>query len=321
MSGSQVKMGKAFEYACLASFAERLKQKGVEVVIVHNSSYDLARGCFEQMSGDEQANLAAASLSAFGIISRLEPYIENSNGAVPLEMALQADARGQLGDVRDILFMRKGADWSIGISMKHNHEAVKHPRLSRKLDFGKQWFGIPCSSLYFAEILPIFDNLKILSSKKVPWSQVEKKEDMVYLPLLQSFTKELLRIAKTNPEVPKLLLEYFLGKYDFYKIISQSGTKTTQVQAFAMHGTLNMPSGTHRPEVRLPKLHMPTQFYSVAMKPGSNTTLEVVCDNGWQISLRIHSARTIVEPSLKFDINLVGHPSIYTNNEPWGSMS
>jgi len=32
-------------------------------------------------------------------------------------------------------------------------------------------------------------------------------------------------------------------------------------------------------------------------------------DNGWAISFRIHSASTIVEPSLKFDIQLVGQPA------------
>jgi hypothetical protein len=32
-------------------------------------------------------------------------------------------------------------------------------------------------------------------------------------------------------------------------------------------------------------------------------------DKGWQISFRIHNASTMVEPSLKFDINIVGLPS------------
>ncbi len=35
------------------------------------------------------------------------------------------------------------------------------------------------------------------------------------------------------------------------------------------------------------------------------TTLLVTMNEGWQISFRIHSASSRIEPSLKFDINLV----------------
>ncbi len=45
---------------------------------------------------------------------------------------------------------------------------------------------------------------------------------------------------------------------------------------------------------------------------------EVVCDEGWQISMRIHSASSRVEPSLKFDVRLVSFPSsVFTQTEPW----
>ena len=35
--------------------------------------------------------------------------------------------------------------WEVGLSVKHNHDAAKHSRLSHRLDFGKEWFGSPCS--------------------------------------------------------------------------------------------------------------------------------------------------------------------------------
>ena len=38
-------------------------------------------------------------------------------------------------------------------------------------------------------------------------------------------------------------------------------------------------------------------------------TLVMTFDQGWQISFRIHSASTMIEPSLEFDINLVGLPT------------
>ena len=63
---------------------------------------------------------------------------------------------------------------------------------------------------------------------------------------------------------------------------------------------------------------MPTQFYHIDFKKDSENTIEVVCDEGWQISMRIHNASSRVEPSLKFDVQLVSFPSsLYTQTEPW----
>ncbi|WP_240482214.1 HaeIII family restriction endonuclease [Fictibacillus enclensis] len=46
--------------------------------------------------------------------------------------------------------------------------------------------------------------------------------------------------------------------------------------------------------------------------------MEVVCDEGWTISVRIHSVSTRVESSLKLDITLVGlPPSLYRHIESW----
>ncbi len=71
----------------------------------------------------------------------LEPLIlENDNDT--LSLSLQTDNQGQDGDVRDVLIVRKGIDWEIGLSIKHNHFAVKHSRLSKKLDFVKKWESI-----------------------------------------------------------------------------------------------------------------------------------------------------------------------------------
>jgi len=39
-----------------------------------------------------------------------------------------------------------------------------------------------------------------------------------------------------------------------------------------------------------------------------------VFHKGWQLSFRIHNASTLVEPSLKFDINIVGLPGSVARN-------
>lgn len=75
-------------------------------------------------------------------IIKLEPrIIEDGDDA--LTVSIQSDDVGKLGDVRDVLIIRRDIKWEIGVSVKHNHEALKHSRLSTKLDFGASWYGIP----------------------------------------------------------------------------------------------------------------------------------------------------------------------------------
>jgi len=50
----------------------------------------------------------------------------------------------------------------------------------------------------------------------------------------------------------------------------------------------------------------------------SQTSIIVTCDMGWTVSMRIHNASSRVEPSLKFDVNLISLPNtIHTQIEPW----
>ena len=46
-------------------------------------------------------------------------------------------------------FSKEILNWEIGLNIKHNHDAVKHSRLSHKIDFGAEWFEKPCSQNYW----------------------------------------------------------------------------------------------------------------------------------------------------------------------------
>lgn len=74
----------------------------------------------------------------------MEPRIVEDGDDV-LELLIQQDSHGKEGDVRDILIVRRNITWKIGLSLKHNHFAVKHSRLSKNLDFGQSWFGMPAT--------------------------------------------------------------------------------------------------------------------------------------------------------------------------------
>lgn len=323
-SGIQTKNGKAFEYACVVALYKSLNSDQ-QVTIVDSAQVETAKKLYDSISEDMRQSLDAAAYAAVRVIFQLEPQLWNACGNDPLYLSLQADTAGIKGDVRDVLCIRKQNGWEIGLSCKHNHHAVKHSRLSDTIDFGKEWLGLPCSKNYFDKVVPLFSELREMRDRSkeagLPalWYDVEEKAERYYIPVLQAFIDELKSIDKENPkQVPELLIHYLLGKNDFYKVITNDKNRTTRVEAVNIMGTLNCAAGEEKSIAKIPVLKMPSQFYHIDFKEGSNNTIEVVCDEGWQISMRLHNASSKVEPSLKFDVNLISLPSsAYTQVEPW----
>ena len=158
--------GKAYEYACVISLQE-IVSKYRNVIIEENSSMKIARERFNSISENERNTMLKSASAGINAILTMEPRIIE-DGSDDLKISLQSDDAGISGDVRDVLVIRKSIDWEIGISLKHNHYALKHSRLSMDLDFGKKWFNIPCSKDYFDEIKPYFEELKQLKQQKQP---------------------------------------------------------------------------------------------------------------------------------------------------------
>lgn len=319
---ARTELGKAFEYACVRALYE-FYSDNQDVRIVENESMATAKKNFA-IAAYKQDDLMAGAKAAVRILNRLEPRLAYPSGSVPLFLMLQTDAQGQLGDVRDVLCVRHGDEWEIGLSCKHNHAAVKHSRLSNHIDFGQKWFGTPCSQTYFDEIRPVFDELASLRVKgrernrPVLFEDFDDVDDRFYVPVLNAFIKELRRIDANNDEIPAKLVHYLVGEHDFYKIITDDPHRLTKVEAVNINGTLNRRSEGHRSITPVPMMKLPTEIFVIRMKAGSKTTLEVVCNNAWTITMRIHSAKKEVEPSLKFDVNLTGTPGgFYLEMEPW----
>lgn len=240
-------------------------------------------------------------------------------GGSPVNLKLQPDQAGEEGDVRDVLAIRGDINWEIGFSLKHNHFAVKHSRLSKNLDFGKSWYDISCSQEYWNGISPIFKILEESKNEQKSWQDIPDKSKTIYLPLLTEFVAEINRANKKESNLPKRVVEYLLGKYDFYKIVSKDVDKTTEIQSYNLHGNLNKKGSHNTPTIEIPLVELPTRIVHVGIVPGSETTAEMVLDKGWSFTFRIHNASTMVETSLKFDIQLIGMPtSVITINCPWG---
>lgn len=309
---TQKDAGKAFEFALITQ-ANTILSRTHATNLVIDASYTSAENSFLLYNNPQKAKYEDAAIAAINHIIHLEPRLLNPSSAGDiLQLQLMPDRVGQHGDVRDVLFIRSQQKWEIGISAKNNHKAVKHSRLSDTLDFGREWLGLNCTTNYFNSIAPIFQNLRNLKAQSEIWRNVSNKGRTVYMPMLDAFIAELNLLNQQNNNVPSILASYLLGRHDFYKVIKRKSV--VEVLAFNMHGTLNktVTGGLGR---TVQRLRLPSQIIQFAYKPNSNNTLLLVCDQGWTISFRIHSAETNVVPSLKFDINLIGHPqSMYSNH-------
>lgn len=299
--------GRAYEYAWIKVLDNALSEKR-KTRIVESSSLQANKKAWEHLDKDMQQTLMLSAEAAISAILEMEPrMLENDDDELTLD--LQKDGAGIKGDVRDIVIRRDNIKWEIGLSIKHNHDAVKHSRLSNKLDFGKEWFDMPCSDTYWDEVRPIFDMLKTEKDNGTNWSGIADKDKNVYVPLLHAFMNEVNRAYKENKNMPYKMIEYLIGIKDYYKIVSRDSKRITLIHTFNVHNTLSKPSKKRVSAVIVPIVELPTRLVALEFKPGSNNTVEMFLNNGWQLSFRIHSASTKVETSLKFDVQFIGMPT------------
>lgn len=336
-NGNQTIKGKAFEYACLRAIEEALSQKQIECTVVEDKAFIKASTSFEMLSQEDKEKYMNAAATAFKIIFPLEPRIVTPEYDESLELRISTDskAKGVKGDVRDVICIRSSLDWEVGFSCKHNHEALKHPRLTQEqkrgdnlavADFGTNWIGHPCSKEYFEKAL---DHMQMIKEHEgETWDNAfgsgNEKFDVAYVPILKAILEEIKRLCEEHEDVPQKLLSYFFGSNDFYKIISLESSAQTKVVAFNMKDTLNKPTPTQKPINKIPKLHLPTRLIEGRFKEKANgeiskTTLALVFDHGWTINMRLHSAdSTIKATGLKFDVQLEGNPhGVYQQQRSW----
>ena len=316
MSKLSNNQGRGYEYACLFELHDAIS-KHRAVNIVDNSSLEAARRAYNTLSAVERNTLHISAKAMIPVVFECEPRILEKDDDT-LELFIQQDEEGEKGDVRDIIIARNTLKWEIGLSIKHNHFAVKHSRLSPSIDFGDKWFGVPCSKHYWTDVEPIFSYLENAKRQGKKFNELPDKDHAVYKPIIAAFIDEVERQYKEHRELPRKMVEYLLSKYDFYKVISIDSHKMTQIQTYNVHGTLNKASKSQKPTIIVPVASLPKRIIKMDFYPGRNNTAELFMDNGWTFSFRIHNAETYAAPTLKFDIQIKGMPTdILTINCIW----
>ncbi len=307
MSDKSNNQGRAYEYAwCLA--LEQKLSVFKKVIVDKQNGFNACYRAYESLEKSLQERYLESAKQGVLLLLDCEPLLSEVIGSSQNEitLSLQKDKLGEIGDIRDILIYFDR--FCIGLSIKHNHDALKHSRLSKDLDFGKKWLGVGVSQNYKDTIKPLFERLENAKKEGMLWRDFPNKEQEIYAPLLQAFKKEVLRIDENKKnKVPQKMVEYLLGKYDFYKAILLEREQKTKLEAYHFNNTLNR-SVKNKPKRIIPLSKLPTRMIYFDFKPKSFNTLELVLNEGWSFSLRIHNASSRVEPSLKFDIKLLSIP-------------
>ena len=296
MSKLSNNQGRGYEYACLYELYNALSEvRAVE--IVKNNSLEAAKRAYSTLTDTEKKTYRISAKAMIPAIIECEPRMIEDDGDVLL-LYIQKDEEGKKGDVRDIIIARNQLKWEIGLSIKHNHFAVKHSRLSPTIDFGEKWFGINCSKNYWKEVTPVFDYLERAKHAGKKFNELHNKDSKVYKPIIAAFINEIKHQYSKHTVLPKKMVEYLLSKYDFYKVISVDSKSQTQIQAYNLHSTLNKPTKRHKPKIIIPIASLPKRIISIDFYPGRNNTAELYMDNGWTFTFRLHNAETYVAPTL-----------------------
>lgn len=289
---SQSDSGKAWEYGLARAFADQLS-KATPLAV--NWPRTRSQDAYDLLPTQEKKRINKAARESVDFLYAHDERLEHTDYVI-----MQSDQEGRYGDVRDVLVCT--AKGNVGISAKHRHKALKHSRLSRTIDFGQEWYGVPCSKEYWYNVHSVFTDLRRLHLKQMRWSNLglsrSEKWDRYYVPVLEAFISETVQYA-----IPDRLVRYLLGRHDFYKVMKENGS--ILLQSFNIQGTLKWGK----------KVRLPNRIIRFEMKPGSKTTAIMYLDEGWQLSFRIHSASSKVEPSLKFDVQLIGAPSSLSSHE------
>ncbi|GAA9572347.1 hypothetical protein UBN67_06630 [Helicobacter pylori] len=307
MSDKSNNQGRAYEYAWYLALEQKLSVFK-KVIVDKQNGFNAANRAYESLEKSLQERYLESAKQGVLLLLDCEPLLSEVIGSSQNEitLSLQKDKLGEIGDIRDILIYFDR--FCIGLSIKHNHDSIKHSRLSKDLDFGEKWLGVGVSQNYKDTIKPLFERLENAKKEGMLWRDFPNKEQEIYTPLLQAFKKEVLRIDENKKnKVPQKMVEYLLGKYDFYKAILLEREQKTKLEAYHFNNTLNR-SVKNKPKRIIPLSKLPTRMIYFDFKPKSFNTLELVLDEGWSFSLRIHNASSRVEPSLKFDIKLLSIP-------------
>lgn len=104
---------------------------------------------YNNLTTNEQQEMERAANRIVEFLLEYEPWLRNEELIVEHVKAIRGTT-----DVSDVVLSTPHK--SIGLSLKSNHDAVRHPRVSPTIDIAQNWLGIQTDNQYTLEIVVIF---------------------------------------------------------------------------------------------------------------------------------------------------------------------
>ena len=306
---TQATRGAAFEYSVIIKAVEILNTQHHNQITTDFTQGDGLKK-FNSLSKNEQNKMSNAASKLIRRLYTLEPWLKNNNNLTVEHVKTVSGTY----DVVDV-YLHSGEN-KVGISCKSNHDASRHSRVSPSIDVANIWLGLDTNYEYMDNINNIFADFRDYCKKNniELYSQLtaKQKDDILYSPITQAFENLLKQSIENNPEALRHMIYYLIGNTDFYKAIANFKNKILTIKSFNLRGDLN--TGEILP--------LPTECLKIARPMGSQSKshnyIQINCDNNWCIKMRIHNARSKIENSLKWDVQLESIPSnIFIDDIPF----
>ncbi len=266
-------MGRAFEFALCDQIINIFKN----VTLTERAMYEQQRDIqhFEYLNFKTQNSYVESStLICYNWLSnKINPRESYRLDRLP-------DSAGVYGDVTDIRIISERE--CLNISLKHNHDALKHPRLTRL----PNWIGLNYDDEYTRIHNEIWDNFFELVEVVAPNATLFRDltiidrdfvNDNLYDPFC-AFVADYLSENTSSPHAVRQMFNFLVGTYDFYKIIDRN-------DFIAIQEFINIP--------------IPTR---VKIKQTDRSHISMIFDNGIELNLRLHTASSRLIRSVKFDV-------------------
>lgn len=299
--------GKAFEGAVLLEIKRQREMSGLDTEIQNDAPTNKVLDALDQ-TRDSQKNpyddyIKAACVSV-EMLFRLEPLLKlTMHGRI----RVQPDSAGQSGDVRDVIFTDASSKMLVGMSCKNNHADLKHQRISEKIDIGEQWFGNASSDFYWSDIKNVWLEAERLKSEYQFWTSVPNESSRTNLikGAIDAVGDEIERQMARN-QGPARFAEFLVGRHDFYKLIKSDQKNIVIIQAYNLSGRLGKKYAETESLIRS-TVSLPSEMRRLTYVGDKH--IHLCMDGGWQFGLRLHTASSKIESSLKFASSALGLPS------------
>lgn len=189
----------------------------------------------------------------------------------------------------------------LALSIKHNHDALSHPRpysLAQWLGFAK---GSPTDLDHRRRLLRVSDSFRYSSGGALLFSEVPEQKWTLYKDVCSECVTTLKTIADAG-EVSSLFNR--LVGCGFKKVLVRSDRVSRRLSSVEI--------------IDYSTLTAPTELRSTVDVRTGSISVDVVFNNGWKIDMRIHNASSRISTSgqlsLKFDAKREYGPSLVTRS-------